>query len=166
MYTSAIVVTEAAAGYADAARRRAQWMEGVSSLTISDEATALARQLVQAAHLPSRAAVDALHISVAACHGMHYLLTWNSTHVTNAEFRPKVERACRDNGYEPPVLCTPDELMGTDHGSSQTRRLLLEGSDLLQTVGDRPGKAGDRFFDELEWYARALRMARSLGMPY
>jgi hypothetical protein len=43
---------------------------------------------------------------------MEYLLTWNSTHIANAEFRPKVERACRDNGYEPPVLCTPDELMG------------------------------------------------------
>jgi hypothetical protein len=40
------------------------------------------------------------------------LLTWNSTHIANAEIRPKVERACRDNGYEPPVLCTPDELMG------------------------------------------------------
>lgn len=41
------------------------------------------------------------------------VVTWNSTHIANAEFRPKVESACRDNGYEPPVLCTPDELMGT-----------------------------------------------------
>jgi predicted nucleic acid-binding protein len=113
VFISEIVVAEAAAGDADAARRRAQWMEGIPSLRITDEATALGRQLVQAARLPDRAAVDALHISLAACHGMHYLLTWNSTHIANAEFRPKVERACRDNGYEPPVLCTPDELMGT-----------------------------------------------------
>lgn len=40
------------------------------------------------------------------------VMTWNSTHIANAEFRPKVEKACRDNGFEPPVLCTPDELMG------------------------------------------------------
>jgi predicted nucleic acid-binding protein len=113
VYISEIVVAEAAAGDVDAARRRAQWMEGVPSLSVSDEATALARKLVQAARLPERAAIDALHISLAACHGMHYLLTWNSTHIANAEFRPKVERACRDNGYEPPALCTPDELMGT-----------------------------------------------------
>jgi len=113
VYISEIVAAEAAGGDADAARRRAQWMEGVPSLSVSDEATALARKLVQAARLPERAAVDALHISLAACHGMHYLLTWNSTHIANAEFRPKVERACRDNGYEPPALCTPDELMGT-----------------------------------------------------
>src|SRR5581483_581896 len=113
VFRSEIVVAQAAAGDADAARRRAQWMEGVPSLRITDEAAALGRLLVQAARLPDRAAVDALHISPAACHGMHYLLTWNSTHIANAEFRPKVERACRDNGYEPPVLCTPDELMGT-----------------------------------------------------
>jgi hypothetical protein len=79
---------------------------------MSDEVTALARQLVRAARLPERAAVDALHISLATCSGMHYLLTWNSAHIANAEFRPRVERACRDSGYEPPVLCTPDELMG------------------------------------------------------
>jgi hypothetical protein len=77
-----------------------------------DEATALARALIAAVGLPARAAADALHISVAACHGIDYLLTWNSTHIANAEFRPKIEQACRDNGFEPPVLCTPDELMG------------------------------------------------------
>ena len=82
------------------------------SLAIPEDATAPARKLAHAARLPNRAAVDALHIALAASHGMDYLLTWNSTHIANAEFRPKVERACRDNGYEPPVLCTPDELMG------------------------------------------------------
>jgi NAD(P)H-dependent FMN reductase len=33
-------------------------------------------------------------------------------------------------------------------------------------TGDRPGKAAARFFDELEWYARALQAARSQGTPY
>ena len=30
----------------------------------------------------------------------------------NAELRPIVERVCSDDGYTPPILCTPDELMG------------------------------------------------------
>jgi len=33
-------------------------------------------------------------------------------------------------------------------------------------TGDRPGKSADRFFDELEWYARALKEARARGTPY
>lgn len=109
---SELVVAEAAAGDPDAAERRAQLIRGLPALSISEEAIALARILVQVAGLPARSAVDALHISLAACHGIDYLPTWNSTHIANAELRPKVERACRDNGYEPPVLCTPDELMG------------------------------------------------------
>jgi hypothetical protein len=62
--------------------------------------------------LPAQAAVDALHIAIAACNGTEYLLTWNSAHIANAEYRSRVERVCRRQGYEPPVLCTPDELMG------------------------------------------------------
>jgi NAD(P)H-dependent FMN reductase len=33
-------------------------------------------------------------------------------------------------------------------------------------TGDRPGKSAARFFDELEWYANALREAREKGRPY
>ena len=33
-------------------------------------------------------------------------------------------------------------------------------------TGDRPGKAADRFFAELEWYAEALREKRAGGTPY
>ncbi|MCC7079490.1 MAG: type II toxin-antitoxin system VapC family toxin [Burkholderiales bacterium] len=66
VYVSEIVVAEAAAGDTGAAHRRTQWMVDVPSLSISDEATALARKLVHAAGLPDRAAVDALHIAVAA----------------------------------------------------------------------------------------------------
>ena len=112
VYISELVVAEAAAGDRDAAERRAQLLQGLPLLNISAEVTALARILVQAARLPPRAGADALHIALAACHGIDYLLTWNSAHIANAELRPKVERACREAGYEPPVLCTPDELMG------------------------------------------------------
>jgi NAD(P)H-dependent FMN reductase len=33
-------------------------------------------------------------------------------------------------------------------------------------MGDRPGKSAGRFFEELEWYAEALRAARAKGTPY
>jgi NAD(P)H-dependent FMN reductase len=33
-------------------------------------------------------------------------------------------------------------------------------------TGDRPGKSAGRFFDELEWYANALRAGRERGRPY
>jgi hypothetical protein len=78
---------------------------------LSEEATALARELVQQTPLPSKATIDALQIAIAVVAGMDYLLTWNCDHIANAALRSKIESICRSCGYEPPVICTPEELM-------------------------------------------------------
>ena len=52
-----------------------------------------------------------MHIAVATVSGMDYLLTWNFKHIANATMRANVELVCRLNGYEPPVICSPMELM-------------------------------------------------------
>jgi len=61
------------------------------------------------------AAEDAVHIAIAAVHGMDFLLTWNCKHIANAIMRGAIEGACREATYEPPVICTPEEL-GCDDG--------------------------------------------------
>jgi len=57
---------------------------------------------------------DALHVAIAAVHGMEYLLTRNCTHIANATLRDPIESVCRRNGYEPPAICTPDELLAEE----------------------------------------------------
>ncbi|HEX8832433.1 MAG TPA: hypothetical protein VF705_14760, partial [Longimicrobium sp.] len=61
--------------------------------------------------LPGKARPDAVHIAVAAVSGLDYLLTWNCRHIANPRMYPTVTRVCRDHGFEPPVLCTPDDLL-------------------------------------------------------
>lgn len=39
------------------------------------------------------------------------LLPWNCKHIANAAIRRAVEQQCRLAGYEPPVICTPQELL-------------------------------------------------------
>ena len=70
-----------------------------------------ATKLLLGAALPQKAKADALHIAVATVHGMDYLLTWNCAHIANAIMRPRIELICRTSGYEPPVICTPPELV-------------------------------------------------------
>lgn len=62
--------------------------------------------------VPEEAAEDALHIAVAAVHGLQYLLTWNCAHIAKAQRRGAIEDVCRAAGYEPPIICTPEEMMG------------------------------------------------------
>jgi len=86
-------------------------LEGLPLLEQTEEATRLAQALLKHVPLPDRAALDALHIALAAVHGMDYLLTWNCTHIANATLREPFESVCRSNGYEPPAICTAEELL-------------------------------------------------------
>jgi hypothetical protein len=106
-------------GDTGAATERLEALRDLPLLEQTEEATALARALVEQVPLPERAAVDALHIAVATVHGMDYLLTWNCTHIANAAFRGQIESVCRAGGYEPPAICTPEELLSeedAEHG--------------------------------------------------
>jgi hypothetical protein len=111
VFTSAAVNEEAAAGDADAATARLAILATLPDLPITDTATALAETLITHSALPSKARVDALHIAIAAVNGMNYLLTWNCRHLANATLRTKIEQVCRQQGFEPPIICTPKELI-------------------------------------------------------
>ena len=111
LFVSQLVIREAAGGDQQAARARLVFLHETARLAITDAAGTLAAQLVGQGAVPRAAAEDALHIAVAAVHGVEYLLTWNCKHIANAAMRQAIERVCRSAGYEPPVICTPEELM-------------------------------------------------------
>ena len=48
--------------------------------------------------------------------GVDFLVTWNFRHIANAAMRVQIEQVCRQAGYEPPVICTPNELMEANNG--------------------------------------------------
>jgi len=50
----------------------------------------------------------------AAVNGIEYLLTWNCKHIANPSARPHIERICREMGFDPAVICTPQELLEID----------------------------------------------------
>ena len=112
LFTSQVVLAEARAGDPEAAQRRLAVLERLPLLDVADTAIALAARLVTGRALPAQAAQDALHLAIACVHGMEYLLTWNCTHLANARLRSRIEQVCRDSGYIPPIICTPEELEG------------------------------------------------------
>lgn len=114
---SSLVFLECGAGNSDAAALRLAVLDGVPVLAQTFEAETLADILLREVPLPPKAAADALHIAIAAVHGVAFLLTWNCTHIANATLRPRIESICRQLGYEPPVICTPLELLESGDGS-------------------------------------------------
>ena len=82
-------------------------------LETTAEALELAKELLQAGALPAKAADDALHIAVAATKAIPFLLTWNCRHLANAVMRPVIETVCKAKGFKAPIICTPEELLGS-----------------------------------------------------
>lgn len=112
LFISEAVLQEARQGDADEITKRLDALAGIPILVVTDEALRLANELIKQGTLPAKAAVDAVHIAIATVHKMDYLLTWNCKHIANAHVRKMAGRFFRSIGYEPPVICTPEELGG------------------------------------------------------
>jgi hypothetical protein len=111
LFVSQTVLEEAVVGDQESARQRLNAIENMPFLEITEEAVALAKDLVRIGPLPEKAEVDALHIAIAVTNRVDYLLTWNCKHLANAALRGRIERVCRARGYDPVVICTPEELL-------------------------------------------------------
>jgi predicted nucleic acid-binding protein len=110
LWVSRPVIEEISAGDVEAARLRREAVAGFPELVVTDKVNALYRQLLSANIVPEKAPLDALHIAIAAVHGMTYLLTWNCSHINNATNKPKAMKIIRKAGYAEVTLATPEEL--------------------------------------------------------
>lgn len=110
LHISELVLFEIGRGDLAAAELRLAFVQGLPVLGITSEARVLADRIFRATTLPDKAAADALHVALAAINSMDYLLTWNCTHIANGVVLKIVNAICRESGYEPPIVCTPEEL--------------------------------------------------------
>ena len=111
-YASVLVVQEAGGGDSQAASARAEAIDGLPVLQLDEAAERLATALISDGPIPENEPEDALHIALAAHGGMEYLLTWNFSHIHNAQMEVAIRRIVEHHGYQCPVICSPDELMG------------------------------------------------------
>jgi len=110
-FISQVVLDEARDGDAEQAALRLKAMEGVPRLAATPEGERLATAFLEGA-LPLKAARDAAHLAIAAVGGVKYLLTWNCTHLANAQILDRLEPIAAAGGFKLPRVCTPEELMG------------------------------------------------------
>jgi predicted nucleic acid-binding protein len=113
LFVSEFVEREAGQGDQDAARQRLELLRDMPRLPTTQEVFGLARELLRSNSLPPNAGVDALHIAIAAVHRIDVLVTWNFAHIANLYMLRSVYRTIRRMRLEPPIICTPEGMMGT-----------------------------------------------------
>ncbi|MGZ8219069.1 type II toxin-antitoxin system VapC family toxin [Methylomagnum sp.] len=114
LYISEVVSRECAAGDPNAAKKRLEAIEGLILLRTTKEAVELSKAMVVRGIIPSKAAEDSLHISIATIHAMDFLLTWNCKHIANPEIQKRIALYLEDLGLFLPFICTPEELLGAN----------------------------------------------------
>lgn len=107
-----VVLDECAAGDPHAASERLAALASVKLLPTEREAEALANALLGAGVIPVTQPRDALHIAIAATNGVEFLVTWNYRHIANPTQLRAIEQICRQTGFEPPLICSPEQLLG------------------------------------------------------
>jgi len=111
-YVSMMVLMEINKGDPTAVDERKKAILDVPILDITQESEFLAEAILREGLIPERFGEDSLHIALASVNGMDYLLTWNFRHLNNALTKTHIERFVEKQGYIPPVVCSPDELLG------------------------------------------------------
>ena len=114
---SELVLDEISAGDPTAAEERLAAIDGVELLDTSDAVEDLAAALLENGAVAASQPRDAFHIAIAAVHGVQYLVTWNFKHIANPTLQNRIASVCRDNGFEPPVICTPEQLWEAENDS-------------------------------------------------
>ena len=112
LFASDVVEQEARLGNTLMSKKRLKILKTLENLATSENAVELAEVLVKRKAVPENSAADALHIAIATTEKMNFLLTWNFKHIANAQMQSKIETVCRDKGYQPVTICTPESLLG------------------------------------------------------
>jgi predicted nucleic acid-binding protein len=112
LFVSRLVLDEVRRGDAEAAERRLSSIAGLPFVLAGPETGPLTRSLLRQHALPLEAEADALHVALAATNRMDYLLTWNLAHIANAQRLWLIAETIRRHGFDPPIICTPDEMLG------------------------------------------------------
>jgi len=115
LFVSQFVLDEAAAGDPAAAAERLRLLDDLPLLDAGhSDVDRLADLLVDRRLLPAKARTDAQHVAVATVFAVDYLMTWNCKHIANADRLPLIYSALRGEGFDPPLIVTPEEFSNNE----------------------------------------------------
>ena len=111
LYTSALAIEGT-----DGEHRRdgalTEALDAITKLPITNDVNALADALMSDQALPPASHDDAVHVALAAVHGIDYLLTWKFHLLDKEVTGPLMREVCERHGYRSAETCTPYALVG------------------------------------------------------
>lgn len=105
--SSAAVVAELRRGTSDRTVDRVDLLRNAELLEITAEVEEIANIYIEKLVMPRDPTGDALHLAIASFHRVEFLLTWNCTHLANANKLERIRLLNYEIGLPTPTLTTP-----------------------------------------------------------
>ncbi len=115
LLTSPAVINELSAGIPERSALRLSLIRDLPLLPIELAIIEIATTYVRHKVMPADPTGDALHLAIASFHKCDFLVTWNCSHIANANKFGHIRRVNTMLGLFVPALVTPLELLGVDH---------------------------------------------------
>ena len=64
--------------------------------------------------LAQQSLADAVHIAIATTHKIRIVASFKFKHLAGVFARAKIEGTLRQLGYKPPMIATPEEILGVE----------------------------------------------------
>lgn len=112
--TSDAVFVELQFGIPHKGREIVDLIGGLPRLDETPDVRALAKHYIDQKLMPRGLSGDAMHLALASWYGCHFLLTWNCTHLANANKAAHLHTVNRRRGLATPLLVTPLELLNLE----------------------------------------------------
>ncbi len=114
-FVSEVVMEELAEGDYPGKALCLAFVADLSRVPLNGEIREIADTYCRRQLMPRWPVRDALHVAIASYHGIDFLLTWNCTHLANANKFARLEKLNRELGIIMPRIITPLELQPWKH---------------------------------------------------
>ncbi len=110
-FTSDAVVAELSRGNFPKQNEKLELLAGMEQLEINRAIQEIVDVYVENFLMPKNHLGDALHLAIASFHKIDFLLTWNCTHLANANKKAHISRLIAKLKIFTPDLVTPYEML-------------------------------------------------------
>jgi predicted nucleic acid-binding protein len=122
LVTSPEVLLEVSRGDVSRAAARLSLMSGLEVLPVDAQVLEIAQVYVARKVMPQNPVSDAVHLAVASYYRCDFLVTWNYTHLVNANKFAHIRSVNESLGLFVPELVTPIQLLGGSDADELTDR--------------------------------------------
>lgn len=114
LVTSVAVIEELDRSEFPSKKKALRLIDRLSLLPIVDELEEIVDVYLSNYVMPTDSKGDALHLALASYHHCHFLLTWNCSHLANANKFEHIRHINTTLGLFVPILTTPVELFNVE----------------------------------------------------